>query len=300
MRAVVIGDCLLDISIEHGPMAPAGDRPARIRLSPGGQGANVAVRLARRGAATRLLAAWHDDPAGRLLRDHLAEERVELVPLPAARSATVAVLLDRAGERTMLSDRATIDADALVTALAVADDADWLHVSGYALRDPAGETLAERLAAHGRAVRLSLDGGSVTPADAGTFIERLARCEPELLIVSRDEAAALSGVAGSGPLVELAQHLRGRAAVVVVTGGSAGSAAVCDGNRIELPAPDLPGPALDATGAGDAFAACLIAALASVAWPPDVADLRRAMQAASAAGGEVARRHGAQARVSGE
>jgi sugar/nucleoside kinase (ribokinase family) len=300
MRAVVVGDCLLDISVEHGPIAPGGDRPARIRLSPGGQGANVAVRLARRGVATRLLGALGDDFAGALLHDHLIREGVELTPLSADRSGAVAVLLDGDGERTMLSDRASLDVQSLVAASGALGDADWIHVSGYALREAAGEALTGLLAARRPVSLLSVDGGSVTSEDAGLFADRLARCHPDLLIVNRHEAAALTGAAPREQLVELAARLAARAPVAVVTGGSAGSAAVRDGDRIALPAPELPRPAVDGTGAGDAYTASLIAGLAGAEWPPDPAELRRAMEAASAAGGEAAGLHGAQARVSGE
>ena len=57
---------------------------------------------------------------------------------------------------------------------------------------------------------------------------------------------------------------------------------------------------VDATGAGDAYAAALIAALMGTAWPPDVSTLRAAMEAGSLAGGLVSRVLGAQGRVAGE
>ena len=66
-RFAVLGDCTLDIAIvpearrRHG-----GDVPAEIRLGPGGQAANLAVRLARMGerSSVRLVAAMADDLAG--------------------------------------------------------------------------------------------------------------------------------------------------------------------------------------------------------------------------------------------
>ncbi len=57
---------------------------------------------------------------------------------------------------------------------------------------------------------------------------------------------------------------------------------------------------VDATGAGDAYAAALIAALLEMGWPPDVAALRAAMEAGSRAGGLVSRVLGAQGRIPGE
>jgi sugar/nucleoside kinase (ribokinase family) len=57
---------------------------------------------------------------------------------------------------------------------------------------------------------------------------------------------------------------------------------------------------VDATGAGDAYAAALIVALLPAAWPPDLATLRTAMEAGSRAGGLVSRVLGAQGRIAGE
>ena len=83
----------------------AGDARARITVGPGGQGANVAVRLARSGVRVRLIVPLAEDPAGRVLRGHLESESVEVRALAAPRSSMVVVLVAPGGERTMLSDR---------------------------------------------------------------------------------------------------------------------------------------------------------------------------------------------------
>ncbi len=283
MLIAVIGDCLLDISVRRaGPIRTAADAPAVIRPSPGGQGANVAVWLARRGAAVRLVAPMADDAAGRLLREALDAEGVELAALPAARTGSVVALLDADGERTMLSDRPSLVVDALADLLA---DADWVHVSGYALRDAAGPTLARALAALPADVRVSVGGGSLPPGDeAVRFAELLRVAQPDLLILSRDEADALE------------QH---PSTLTVVTAGRDGSTAW--GPRsggVHVDAQWLDRPATDTTGAGDAYAAALIDELAHLmAWPPRVAELERAMQAASRLGAEVTRVDGAQGRL---
>ena len=283
MLIAVIGDCMLDISVRpSGPMRPGADAPAAIRLSPGGQGANVAVWLARRGAAVRLIAPMADDAAGRLLREILAGEAIELAPLPAMATGTVVALLDAEGERTMLSDRSSFAAGDLADLLA---DADWVHVSGYALRDPAGEAIARAIDGLPDEVRVSIGGGSLPAgAEAARFGDLVRLANPELLIVSTDEAAALG---------------TGFPAVTVTTAGAHGSSASSPGmQRIDVPAAALAGPVLDATGAGDAYAAALIGELAHLGdWPPPVVELRRAMGVAGRLGAEVARVEGAQGRV---
>jgi sugar/nucleoside kinase (ribokinase family) len=93
------------------------------------------------------------------------------------------------------------------------------------------------------------------------------------------------------------------ASVVVVTVGADGSAAVAEGMRLEAAAPELPGPMLDATGSGDAFAAALMVALAPTeasGWPPSADGLTAAMESGNRLGAQVSRVLGAQGRVDGE
>ena len=75
------------------------------------------------------------------------------------------------------------------------------------------------------------------------------------------------------------------------------------GTRLEAAAPQLPGPMLDATGSGDAFAAALLVALTgtgTAAWPPSAGALAAAMEAGNRLGAQVSRVLGAQGRVEGE
>jgi sugar/nucleoside kinase (ribokinase family) len=297
----VIGDLSLDITVA--PIAPRRERadtPATIHIGPGGQGATVAVRLARQGADSRLVAPLADDAAGRLLREALQADQVGLATLPATRTTVVIVLLDDAGERTMISDRQALDPAAVSSGLA---GAGWIHCSGYPLLDDrGGDALAQLLGARGADVRLSVAGGSVPPdpARVSRLRSRLAAAAPDLVVISRDEAESMlatrpiRAAAAAGALQALAP-------VVIVTAGVDGSAAAAGGLRLEAPAERHRGPMLDATGSGDAYAAALIAALADArAWPPAEADLRAAMEKGSRLGALVARVAGAQGRVAGE
>jgi fructokinase len=300
MRFAVVGDCTLDIVVvPDRRRRHAGDVPAQIRLGPGGQAANVAVRLARMGEPVRLVAPLADDMAGRLLRDALERDRVSVVPLPARRSAAVAVLLDAGRERTMLSDRQPLAPAAAAGALA---DAEWVHCSGYALLDDAtGDALAAALGARPAHVRLSVGGGSLPPEPArvARFRARLRSASPQLCLLSRDEAGAMLGRA-SLRAPDAAAQLGKLADVVVVTAGADGSAATLAGGVLTAAPTAASGPLVDATGAGDAYAAALIARLAPLPWPPRPAQLRRAMGAAGRLGARVARVAGAQGRVHGE
>lgn len=302
MRVAVVGDATLDVTVRpEEPLRPGGDVSAAIDIAPGGQGANVAVRLARAGMEVRLAAAIADDEAGRLLRTALESEGVELVPMRATRSGTVVALLDHAGERTMLSDRVTLDAGAVAGACA---GAAWVHCSAYPLADDAsGDALAATLGSLPTGTRVSAGGGSLAP-DAGLAArvrERLATARASLLIFGRDEAAALlDQPLPSLPAAADALSRTFPMAIAVVTGGAAGSAAAGPGFALSVPAQEPATPMLDATGAGDAYAAALIAALLPLDGPPDVAQLRAGMEAGSRAGGLVSRVLGAQGRIAGE
>lgn len=302
MSVAVVGDTTLDVTVRADePPRPGGDVPAGITIAPGGQGANVAVRLARAGVEVRLATAIGDDPAGRLLLAALESEGVALVRMRAASSGTVVALLDAAGERTMLSDRVTLDPAAVEAACA---GAAWVHCSAYPLADDvSGDALAAALRSLPGGTRISAGGGSLPPdaARAARVRERLATACVGLLILGREEAAALlhaplpSMAAAADALVSAFPTT-----IAVVTGGAAGSAAAGRGFALSVPAQDPSTPMVDATGAGDAYAAALVKALLGATWPPDVATLRAAMEAGSRAGGLAARVLGAQGRIAGE
>jgi sugar/nucleoside kinase (ribokinase family) len=260
----------------------------------------VAVRLARQGADTCLIAPLADDAAGRLLREALQADRVQLATLPALRSTVVVVLLDDAGERTMLSDRHALDPGAVPSVLG---GARWIHCSGYPLLDDrGGDALAQLLGGRAAEVRLSVAGGSVPPdpARVSQLRSRLAAAAPDLVVISRDEAESMLATR-SMPAAIAATALQALAPVVIVTSGVDGSAAAAGETRIETPAEVLPGPMLDATGSGDAYVAALLVSLADVrSWPPAEADLGAAMEKGSRLGALVARVPGAQGRVAGE
>ncbi len=302
MLVTVVGDCTLDVTVRSAEAArPGGDVTAQISLAPGGQGGNLAVRLARAGVGVRLAAAIGDDAAGHLLRAAIESEGVALVRLPAERSGTVVALLDRAGERAMLSDRVTLDPAAVASACA---GVAWVHCSGYPLADDTtGDALAAVLGSLPAAVPVSMGGGSLPPdpVRAARVRARIEAAGIRLLVLGREEAVALldrdlpSLPAGADALAGAFPGV-----IAVVTGAALGSSAAGPRFALSVPAEDPATPMVDATGAGDAYAAGLIGGLLDANWPLDVATLRAAMEAGSRLGGLVSRVHGAQGRVAGE
>jgi sugar/nucleoside kinase (ribokinase family) len=288
----VVGDCMLDVSIgwPSEPMARGADARARLGLGPGGQAANVAVRLARRGRAVRLVCPLADDAAGDVLRAHLQREEVELAPLPAPQTSMVVAFVHPGGERSMISDRVQLEGD-LAAAL---NETDWVHLSGYALRE---RFEAERVVASVReagARWVSVAGGSFSSwADAGIARDAIDAMGAALLVLNRDEAGLLAG----NPYrtaAEAAEQLARSDRLVVVTDGQRGSAAAGLGVNGTVAAESPATAVVDATGAGDAFTAELLSRLAP-AWPPEVGLIHEALVAASQAGAQVSAQLGAQA-----
>ena len=275
---LVLGDTLLDVRAEPAaPVRSGRDAPARIELLPGGQGANVAVRLARRGVAVTLVTALGDDAAGHLLGAALEDEGVAVRCLPVERTGSVVVLGDARGERTMLSQRPSftelIDVDALPPAA-------WTVVSGYLLHEPVGRIMVVALAArHGRRALL----GCAVPDDLrDAWRTAAAALRPDLLLANRDEARLVAPPDPPG---------------IAITDARGATLGIGD---VTVSAVTAAAPALDTTGAGDAVAAALLAELLDSAWPPPRDAMQQAIDAAVTLGARVARVAGAQGRVEGE
>jgi sugar/nucleoside kinase (ribokinase family) len=178
------------------------------------------------------------------------------------------VVLSRDGERTMLTDRG---ANLLLTPADVdaglATGPRHLHLSGYALLDD-GPRAAGRhalAAASERGLTTSVDAASAAPLRGLPFLDWV--CGVDLLLANEDEAATLLG--GTAEPAELAHGLVGRgvAHAVVKCGPSGAVWADAAGTVVSAPAPAV--RAVDPTGAGDAFAAGLLARWLSGAGPAE-------------------------------
>lgn len=274
-RVVVVGDLVVDVLVTpHAPPAPGTDGPARIVTTPGGAGANTAAWLAAQGVDVTLVARVGDDVAGRAVVADLADAgvRAAVTVDPDAPTATVVVLVAD-GERTMLSDRAA------AARLAPADlppfgDADHLHLSGYVL---GGGSAAAGLAALATA-RAAGASTSLDPQFTGELPDLGVRVD--LLLPNTAELTALTG----SPEPASAAGLLDVAGAVVVTAGRAGASWVDRSGVRTVRAPSV--DVVDATGAGDAFDAGLLAAWLAGAAPEE------ALRAGCAAGAAAVSRRG--------
>lgn len=242
----------------------------------GGKGANAAVAAARLGAPVRIVALLGDDDLGRVSRDELRAEGVDVSALETGASPTgVALILVDEHAENLIAVASGANAELSgreVTAALATVEADTAVVLAN-LEVPMGAVEAAAATATERGWRFVLD-----PAPARSVPPSLVR-HCDVLTPNEHEALTL-GYASVDALLDAG------AAAVVVTRGGAG---------VDLHRPGLPVhhqaafsvEAVDTTGAGDAFSAALSVSLAAGR------DLEEAVRVAAAVGALATRAMGA-------
>jgi ribokinase len=234
VRVTTLGDLLLDVIVQTDePLVTGDDRPATTLVGAGGQAANVAAWVAALGGSARFVGKRGDDAAGELAGAELRGHRVEVVGPVEGRTGVV-VSIAAAGERTMASDRGSapeLSADELE---AEWFDCDVLHISGYSLQREPIASAAARAAELARAsgARVSVDLSTWSSID-DAFRARVHALTPDVVFAGERERDTF-GVLETDWIVK-----RG-AEGVVAAGARHGAVAT---------------QVVDATGAGDAFAA---------------------------------------------
>jgi sugar/nucleoside kinase (ribokinase family) len=261
-------------------MSPVTDLPApggtllteQMTVRVGGAGANAALASVEAGLEVRLVGCIGDDQLGGWMRDQLTLAGLadELVVVPGDTTGLTVALESPARDRTFLT---YLGVNARWEPSMIPDDAltcDNLLLCDYfvtpRLRGEATLRLLET--AHERGARTFFD----TTWDPDGFSTQ-NRSEVHELLPSVDvflpnevEARALAG--GARDAAQAARDLQAASGGwVVVKRGPSGCLAVGpDGTEIAVPAPAV--DVADTTGAGDAFNAGLVHALAhSASWP---------------------------------
>ena len=272
-RLIVVGDLVTDVMVAHaGPIQLGSDTAAAITVSGGGQAANTAAWLGHTGQAVTLIAAVGDDPAGRERVAELTAAGVHCAVRSHAGAVTGSVVvLAGPDERTMITDRGAallLDPDDVTTAIEAATDGCHLHLSGYPLLHPASRRagLAALAAASARGLTTSVDAASAAPlrsVGAPAFLAWVR--DADLLLCNAAEADVLAGAAPPAEqAVRLTEHVRN----VVVKSGADGATWATRGGPVHS-ATTARVPMKDPTGAGDAFAAGLLAAWCAGAEPAE-------------------------------
>jgi ribokinase len=258
---VVLGDLMVDVLARlSGPVEVGSDSEARIAWGYGGSAANVAAWLAFAGVERPVLVARvGEDPQGAAAVAELEAAGVQArVAVDAERvTGTCIVLVAANGERSMLPDPGANDAlrredlsDDLLTS------GGHLHVVGYALLRESSREAARSAIARAKAAGMTV---SVDPSSAALLSPEFLELADgaDLLLPNGDEASALTGEADPA---KAARKLAKRFPEVVVTLGPKGAMWTSASGVERVAAAALPDAPLDTTGAGDAFAAGLLAA----------------------------------------
>jgi sugar/nucleoside kinase (ribokinase family) len=273
-RILVVGDIVTDVlAVLAEPLAHGSDTRARIGSTGGGQAANTAAWLAHAGAAVTLVGAVGGDEAGAARLAELAAAGVTCAVRrrPGAPTGSVIVLV-HGQERTMVTDRGAnllLRPSDVDDALAGAPEAVHLHLSAYPLLDPASRPAGRHAlaAARARGLTTSVDTASAEPlrrAGAAAVLEWVRGVD--LLFANQAEAAVLAGPGGPAGLATVLATAIGGSAVVKL--GADGAVWAGPGHAVvRRAAPSV--PTVDPTGAGDAFAAGLLAAWVDGAAPGD-------------------------------
>jgi sulfofructose kinase len=259
----------------------------RFARLPGGQTATALVTCARLGWSARYIGSFGDDEFGRLSRDSLIGEGIDVSAARTVVGATnqfAVILVDaRTGERTVLWDR---HPDLTMSAVDLPHDA---VTSGRMLIVDCHETLAAAQAA-----RYARQAGLPTLID----VERVRPGIVDLLqqidaiIAARDFTAALTGYEDPGRAIEAMAREFG-ARLTCVTLGADGTLAWCGGRQIRTPAFQV--DCVDTTGAGDVFRGAFVAACLRA---PD-GDIEDVLAYANAAAALNCRALGARASIPG-
>lgn len=295
----VIGCVQADVVVSPVTDLPAPGASAlidRASVRVGGAGANSALALVEAGLSVRLMGCVGDDPLGGLMREELAPWGLggELAILAGEPTGLTLALESSRRDRTFLT---YLGVNSHWTPEML--PADALRCESLLLCDYFVAPGMQGAAAHGLLDAARLGGARTffdTAWDPDGFREAARASVLDLLpavdvfLPNEAEACALAELDPDAAPWAARRLQRLSGGWVVVKLGARGALAVGpDGIELEVRAPEV--HAVDTTGAGDAFNAGLIAALASgAAWQPALE------RAAAFASGVVARPSGARYR----
>lgn len=256
---LVVGESLVDVVQRS---------DGSVREHPGGSPANVAVGLARLGLETQLATTVGTDDHGALVRMHLADAGVQLLPglKPPERTATAIATIDDSGSATYTFDLAWDPGSIRPTVLP-----DAIHTGSIAtFLEPGADAVEDVLRGHAHTSVVTLDPNlrpALVPDHAAALerIEALVRLS-DVVKVSDEDLAFLYPDEDPGDVAH--RWLHDGPACVALTLGPDGSRLHTHRGAITLPTTAR--SVADTVGAGDSYMSGLIAALdAEAALGPD-------------------------------
>jgi ribokinase len=224
-----------------------------------GPSPNAAVSCARLGMRVGLMSWIGDDKVGKDSLSYLSNEHIDTAPMVIQKdtASSVYYVLRYGADRTILVKNEAYQ----YRWKKPATTPDWVYLS---LLSPDSWHLHQDLLEY-----LEQNPEIKLAFQPGTFhfkwgVEKLKKVYERsyIVVMNREEAVDVTGKPYHS-LKELANGLHALGPVVVViTDGPSGSYASYEGKMVQIPNYPDPAPPLDRTGAGDAFASTIVAALA--------------------------------------
>jgi sugar/nucleoside kinase (ribokinase family) len=278
-EAISLGDTAVDLiaSVPEHPRFGGDSEISVLERHAGGSAANFAVAMARLGISSGLISKVSSDEAGRFLRGGLKREGVDVTHLKQedGGTGTIFVIVDRSGQRTMLSFRG-VNVRLLPEEIPreYIAGSRLLHVSGYSLvRAPQCDAaLTAMKYAKEANVRISFD-----PSPLVRLAGRKALAKTlglvDVVLPSEAEAKYLSrkkNIKNAGRTI-----LKKGPSIVAMKLGRKGCLVMDKNDELLVPAFNV--ETIDTTGAGDAYNAGFLAGHLK-GW-----DLKRSAEFATAA-----------------
>jgi ribokinase len=294
MDAVVFGNVTLDVLCYPVNEVPRHESIAfdDVTVSPGGCGSNTAIGLAALGIPTGIVARTGEDDAADLLFRYW--KRAGVTPEFVSRTRGIATgtsigLIDEDYQPRFIHTSGAnreLTAEAIDPAALAARGVHFFHIAGFFVLPNLFEQVAEKLSAlRGLGIVTSLDVVFNVRMEDPILRGALWAAIPHIdyFMANDHEAARLTGQAD---FEKSAEELKTKGARhVIIKLGASGCYGLGDSYSGIVPATKV--NVVDTTGAGDAFAAGLIAALHRGE------DFRSACQAGNLAGAKISTRLGA-------
>ena len=257
----VIGGANVDLSATlQDAFIAADSNPGHVEIGYGGVARNIAHNLSLLGARTQLLTVFGGDLFGGLLQDYCKQQGIDIHlsdKQNALRSGIYLCINNHGGE--MIAAVADTDIIREITPEWLAKRIGEINLSDFIVADTNISEDAIRYLMENSTAPLLIDGVSTTKAHRVT--NALKRCKLPFLHSLKLNLKEALAVTATATYAEAAQQLLNwGVAHVYITLGSEG--VYCRDAAEEWLYPALPGDVVNTTGAGDAFLAGVVYALA--------------------------------------
>lgn len=257
-KVCVIGDVNVDIvSILREPLQNNSDTQTTNSLNLGGSPCNMSMWLAHIGADVTFIAAIGDDLLGNWISSQLHTGGLNtnnLKVIKNSSSGTCIILVDQAGQRTMLPDPgANLHLALRDNQRLIIQESSVVVLSAYTFFREETRELALQVVdlVKNSTSRLVIDAASSSPIlETGVALVQEFLSNADLILANEDEFAAIQDSNWLASQCDIIKKL-----------GSNGSSWFRFGSEI-CSVPAISQSALDTTGAGDSFLAGLVSVLA--------------------------------------